>query len=121
MSSLMVFCILIGFVFLGDVSCQSVCKQSLGQDYQMCLAPWSNYSGNCTINSDVVQNGICTKSFKTALIDISPYDYWMSGINSNYRSSHPEIFYKKGVLKNFTNFNCARVSGFRCATLLTLS
>ena len=45
----------------------------------------------------------------------------MSGINFNYRSSHPEMFYKKGVLKNFTNFNCARVSGFRCATLLTLS
>ena len=127
MSSLTVFCILIGFVFICDVSCQSVCKRSLGQDYQMCLVTWSSYSGNCTTDPDILQNGICTKSFKIAMIDISPYDYWMSGINSNYRSSHLEVFNRKGIFKNFIKltekhlcqslfFN--KVAGFRPATLL---
>ena len=79
MSSLAPFYILIGFVFIGNGLCLSACKRSLGQDFKMCLVEWSSYSRNCTTHSDVAQNGICTKNFKIAMIDLSPYDYLMSG------------------------------------------
>ena len=40
-----------------------------------------------------------------------------------FRSSHPEVFYKKGVLRNFEKFTGRRlvlnkVAGLRAATLL---
>ena len=45
-------------------------------------------------------------SIKKNMLEVTILPSWVN----NSRSSRPKVFYKKGVLRNFAKFTCARVS-----------
>ena len=58
--------------FLNIAFCQQTCKQYIGQDITVCSRNWSSYD-KCALKSDVRNNSVCTKDFKIAEINITPF------------------------------------------------
>ena len=58
--------------FLKILFCQETCKQYIGQDFTVCSGNWSSYD-KCSVKSDVRNNSVCTKDFKIAAINITPF------------------------------------------------